>query len=172
MEFHFDFQKTTISKKIGEFLIENLPSDAAHIKRLMSGKKLEYKDANQVIIHILTALYSSFGEIVDTEEIVINSQTEVENGTSAGTKPGTSRQALAELKPDEVNAESPTKAVKFDATNVCRFYATNKCRFGFSYSSITISGCKVHSVKCYVLHNCTIHSFTLVLIHKSFHLRE
>ena len=73
MEFHFDFNKTTISKKIGDFLIENIPSDEAHIRRLISGRKLEYKDANQVLTHILTALYSSFGEEKDKEEIVINS---------------------------------------------------------------------------------------------------
>ena len=35
MECHFDFNKKTISKIFGEFLSENLPNEAEHIKRFI-----------------------------------------------------------------------------------------------------------------------------------------
>ena len=49
MEFHFNFTKNTISKNVGEFLIENLPEETDIIKRLIIGKKLQYQEANQLL---------------------------------------------------------------------------------------------------------------------------
>ena len=49
MECHFNFNKKTITTTVGDFLCENLPSDIDHIKRIMSGKKLPYMEANQVL---------------------------------------------------------------------------------------------------------------------------
>ena len=74
MECHFDFNKKTISKILGEFLSENLPNEAEHIKRLMSGKKLQYMEANQVLRSVLTALTASNSHV--TEEIVMVPQEE------------------------------------------------------------------------------------------------
>ena len=77
MECHFDFTKKTISKIVGEFLIENFPNESEHIKRIMSGKKLPYMEANQVLRNIMTALTASNTHV--TEEIVIGSQEEYHN---------------------------------------------------------------------------------------------
>ena len=49
MECHFNFNKKTITRSIGDFLWENLPNEIEHIKRIMSGKKLQYMEANQVL---------------------------------------------------------------------------------------------------------------------------
>ena len=76
MECHFDFTKKTISKIVGEFLIENFPNESEHIKRIMSGKKLPYMEANQVLRNIMTALTASNTHV--TVEIVIGSQEEEE----------------------------------------------------------------------------------------------
>ena len=48
MVFHFDFTKDTISKNVGEFLLENLQAD----ERIILGKKLQYQDANTVLLHM------------------------------------------------------------------------------------------------------------------------
>ena len=39
MEFHFNFDKPTISKTVGKFLIETLNSEKDFIKRIIRGKK-------------------------------------------------------------------------------------------------------------------------------------
>ena len=59
MECHFNFQKATISKIVGEFLCENLPNESEHIKRVISGKKFQYMEANQVLRSIMSALTAS-----------------------------------------------------------------------------------------------------------------
>ena len=61
MEFHCDFSKKTISKSWGEFLLENLTEDSAHIKRILAGNKLVYQDANTLLHHIMTAMMSNDG---------------------------------------------------------------------------------------------------------------
>ena len=46
MELHYDFKKDTISKNVGDFLIENLEEETEQIKRIISGRKLQYQEAN------------------------------------------------------------------------------------------------------------------------------
>ena len=48
MEFHFNFNKPTISKNVGEFLNSNLKSEKEKdlLNRILSGRKLQYGDAN------------------------------------------------------------------------------------------------------------------------------
>ena len=46
MEFHFNFEKPTISTNVGVFLNENLKTEKEKkcLKRILEGKKLEYGD--------------------------------------------------------------------------------------------------------------------------------
>ena len=46
-----DFNKPSMSKNVGEFLVEILKSkeDVASMKRIMSGCKLQYTEANNLI---------------------------------------------------------------------------------------------------------------------------
>ena len=83
--------------------MENLPEDAEHIKRLISGRKLIYQDANQVLTHILTALYNSFGQ--DKDEIVINTQVEEDPPAKSDPKQGTSKQAIETDKLTQNNSQ-------------------------------------------------------------------
>ena len=48
MEFHFNFNKPTISKNGGEFLNSNLKYEKEKdlLNRILSGRKLQYGDAN------------------------------------------------------------------------------------------------------------------------------
>ena len=82
MECHFNFQKATISKIVGEFLCENLPNESEHIKRIISGKKLQYMEANQVLRSIMSALTASNTHVA--EEIVCSTQDD-EEAPSVGT---------------------------------------------------------------------------------------
>ena len=127
MECHFDFNKKTISKTVGEFLCDNLPNEAEHIKRIIAGKKLQYMEANQVLRSIMAALAAS--NVHDTEEIVIGTQDD--DGTKVEPKPIGHTGTEAPILPGEVNnMDLPAKSVKFDPSNVCHYFATNKCRFG------------------------------------------
>ena len=123
MEFHFNFTKDTISKNVEDFLIENLKEEADHIKRVISGRKLDYKDANQVLKKILTSLYSSFGENKDNTEgeIVIIEKDEEDTSNQKITEPkqGSSKDAIAEDKARETK----------DKTKICRFYGNGACKF-------------------------------------------
>ena len=58
MEFLFDFTKKTISKNVGEFLIENLTAEKEResLKTIMKGKKLQYGDANSLLRHLINVI--------------------------------------------------------------------------------------------------------------------
>ena len=51
MEFHLNFHKPTISKKVGVFLTDNLKSEKEKdlIQRIVSRRKLQYGDANLLL---------------------------------------------------------------------------------------------------------------------------
>ena len=48
MEFHFNFDKPTISKNVGAFLLQNVKTEREKdlLNRIISGRKLQYGDTN------------------------------------------------------------------------------------------------------------------------------
>ena len=71
MEFHFNFNKPTISKNVGEFLNLNLKSEKEKdlLNRILSGRKLQYGDANMLLNSILSSIIISDGG--EEEEITV-----------------------------------------------------------------------------------------------------
>ena len=57
MECHFDFNKKTISKTVGEFLCDNLPNKAEHIKRNNTQQFVRPKDVTDGSIFLMLAVY-------------------------------------------------------------------------------------------------------------------
>ena len=55
MEFHFNFNKPTISKKVGDFLNSNLKSEKEKdcLNIILSGRKLQDGDANLLLNSVL-----------------------------------------------------------------------------------------------------------------------
>ena len=74
----------------------------------------------------MTALYSSFGQGKEEEEIVINSQTEEDPSTNVDPKQGTSKQAIV-VDSDPPKVEPKKVTCKF-CTNGARKYK-KECRF-------------------------------------------
>ena len=51
MEFHFNFDKPTISKNVGAFLLQNVKTEKEKDlqNRIISGRELQYKDTNLLL---------------------------------------------------------------------------------------------------------------------------
>ena len=71
MEFLMDFMRTSISKKIGDFLKENLDSDKdkESLQNIIAGKSVLKVDAIGLLITILQAL--TVPDISDDEQIEV-----------------------------------------------------------------------------------------------------
>jgi hypothetical protein len=88
MEFHFNFDKPTISKNVGKFLNENLKkSDADLLNRIISGKKLQYMEANVLLNRILTTTIVSDGEEEDEIKIASEDDEQPDLQTQSLTQP-------------------------------------------------------------------------------------
>ena len=74
----------------------------------------------------MTALYSSFGQGKEEEEIVINSQTEEHPSTNVDPKQGTSKQAIV-VDSDPPKVEPKKVTCKFYTNGACKY--KKECRF-------------------------------------------
>ena len=59
MNINLNFDKPSVSKGVITLLLENMKSEAnkMHLKRVAAGKKLQYGDANDLVLDILNAMY-------------------------------------------------------------------------------------------------------------------
>ena len=76
MEFLMDFEKTSISTKVGKFLQENLKDekDKESLQNIITEKGLLKNDAINLLITILQAL--TIPDSTDDEEITVVSETD------------------------------------------------------------------------------------------------
>lgn len=133
MEFHCDFTKKTISKSWGEFLLENLTEDSAHIKRIIAGKKLVYQDANTLLLHIMTAMMGNDGNKEEYLMEETEAQKEKEKTDTQDPGEGTSRQEnIVPISTQEDPTANITVTKKctthLSDENFCRFYSRGACK--------------------------------------------
>ena len=138
MEFHFNFDKPTISKNVGKFLNENLKkSDADLLNRIIRGKKLQYMDANVLLNRILTSIIISDGEEEDEIKIASEDDEQPDLQTQSLTQPLGNEKTdpkIETLKNVTLSGSSGkteiTEKIYTDKKDICYFYTTNKCKFG------------------------------------------
>ena len=58
MEVHMNFEKKTLSKRVGKFLEENIQDqeEKESVRKIMQGRKLQYLAANKLILTLITAM--------------------------------------------------------------------------------------------------------------------
>ena len=138
MEFHFNFDKPTISKNVGKFLNENLKkSDADLLNRIISGKKLQYMDANVLLNRILTSIIISDGEEEDEIKIASEDDEQPDLQTQSLTQPLGNEKIdpkIETLKNVTLSGSSGkteiTEKIYTDKKDICYFYTNNKYKFG------------------------------------------
>ena len=137
MEFLMDFEKTSISTKVGKFLQENLKDekDKESLQNIITEKGLLKNDAINLLITILQAL--TIPDSTDDEEITVVNPIEEK---SSHEKDGKVSQDKAEpvasgskkvLNEGVIGKKIPLSGAfsKDDPKNICRFYKNGKCKF-------------------------------------------
>ena len=144
MELALNFEKTFISKSIGILLQENLPlNEVETLKRILQGKKAQYRDANNLLCSILRALENK-NEREEAEFTIPNDEDQETNASQGLSQP-------EQLDQTEHNTNSPTqKDEELPCTSkgtsnkeeenskdlenrwegVCKFYRNGRCKFG------------------------------------------
>ncbi len=149
MDLGYDPLKKTISKSIGEFLINNLVNqkDKDWLNKIMSGEKLDgrKKDSLSLLINLLKGLYDkgTLGaedsiEITptaeDEDQIATREETKPGESTTQNAQPSTSRAHWDSTHDSELvfDTQDPVlnKKDKIGNEKLCKFYNRGKCSKG------------------------------------------
>ena len=138
MEFLMDFEKTSISTKVGKFLQENLKNekDKESLQNVITEKALLKNDAINLLITILQAIIinGDVGKDNDSEVPVLNDtvieieiETENDNDSEKKLVQTTSAAAILENK----KAEKKKAQDKINnKKELCRFFKNGRCKKG------------------------------------------
>ena len=140
MDVTINFEKKTLSKRIGKLLMENVQNDEEKesIKKIMDGKKLQYPQANRLIFSLIAAMIVGDGEEDDDEEEFGDAedsqlQSSTQNLTQTQTQDGNSipsrlgEDGKKKTEQGKINDETPRRT---DFKDVCRFFKNGNCKFG------------------------------------------
>ena len=140
MEAHMNFDKKTLSKRTGKFFVDNMQNqeEKDNIRKIMQGRKLQYQDANKLILILLTAMIVGDGDEEEEDELQ-----ETVEGQDRQTQPQTQTQSqnyenAQQSGPSGTTNQSRTQSqnqgrsehIRKDFSDVCRFYKNGKCKFG------------------------------------------
>ena len=138
MDVTINFEKKTLSKRVGKLLIENVQNDEEKesIKKIMDGKKLQYPQANRLIFSLIAAMLVEDGEDDDDEEEFGDAkdtqlqsptqkltQTQDENDFPSGSGQDGKKKNEQGKIPDQTQRRT-------DFKDVCRFFKNGNCKFG------------------------------------------
>lgn len=141
MEITLNFDKMTYSKKVGKFIEDSMTTqtEKEEVRKIMTGKNLQYIPANRLIHRLIAAMIAGDGE--DDEETgnaeVVGNRTVTEYMSQTQTLNQTQSE-MVKIKPsgsgeDQKASQTNTqdqvpRKEKFE--NVCRFYKNGNCKFG------------------------------------------
>ena len=173
MEITLNFDKMTISKKVGKFIEDSMTTqtEKEEIRKIMKGNKLQYPAANRLIHRLIAAMIAGDGEDEDDEQTEKageeGNKTEMDDlhQTQMQTQTQTQTQTQSEMektKPSgsggdqkttsQTNTQDQTsRKEKFE--NVCRFYKNGNCKFGKECRMEHPKFCKKFTKNGLVKHN-------------------
>ena len=126
MEVHMNFEKKTLSKRVGKFLEENIQDqeEKESVRKIMQGRKLQYLAANKLILTLITAMVMGDGEEDGEDEVQ-----DAGEGQDGQTQPQTQTQASTSSQEPQDGTQSQ-RSEKPDFSKVCKFYKNGDCKFG------------------------------------------
>ena len=125
-----NFDKKTLSKKVGRILEENVQSqeEKEDVRKIMQGRKLAYHAANRLILTLITAMIMGDGEDEEEgDEFQGAGEEQTKSQTQTLNEEGHSQ---TQTQTQSSQEETTQNQAKLDLTKVCKFYRNGNCKFG------------------------------------------
>ena len=143
MEITLNFEKNKISRNVCTFIELNIKGDEEKrsLQRIVKGNKVQYKEANNLLHAIISAISINDDEEdvtikkipdpddLDETAVDVSTQAKKENTISPGIE-GSSKDLLPEPVITETAKSSDPKITVNDKKPLCKFFRNGKCKRG------------------------------------------